>query len=567
MSSELRAQEIYACGSTPPSPHFVSTDQFTTPQGITITRYVDSGKRLTPANFTTGCGRRIGANYLQMGANGTRRVVYTFSKPISSVMIWFFDLGDASQHWRKTKTYVSLNCANGGLFTQEIGGTDCLNSAGIIADKNPKNTRAIIGDKGTDIGIRFYVKDLNQAFTEIVIEDATSYYNDTYAVEICPNSIVSALVVKDQPTDQLSCSNSPVTFTSKVQHTFDNIPTNQRVTYVWQYAANGVDFSNIGNEQAVPKINARDFDTVSLPLSGTDLKEGYYRAKFVIKDVSLPCGGRRNYTFEAHSRAAKLTKGDAQSVNLLAVPNRITQGVNTSVNFRLKGAANATITYSLSGGVTESNKQIVLDANGEADFTKNINQATTMVVNKIQSGGCVNNTPNVSVDVTASSNNDECLSIPSAHTYTNGKATIGGVEVTRTILADNEAFPNESYSRDYCGGGSITRPYPMIGNTPTNSKISYKFSKPITQADVFLMVFGAERAGNIDKAKITINNGARPTVTKLYDCNNAAILNQNTVSSNKMQNGVTDVGLRVTASDPFTEIIIGSGILIVSFVK
>ena len=558
MSSELRAQEIYACGSTPPSPHFVSTDQFTTPQGITITRYVDSGKRLTAANFTTGCGRRIGANYLQMGANGTRRVVYTFSKPISSVMIWFFDLGDASQHWRKTKTYVSLNCANGGLFTQEIGGTDCLNSAGIIADKKPKNTRAIIGDKGTDIGIRFYVKDLNQAFTEIVIEDATSYYNDTYAVEICPNSIVSALVVKDQPTDQLSCANSPVTFTSKVQHTFDNIPTNQRVTYVWQYAANGVDFSNIGNEQAVPKINARDFDTVSLPLSGTDLKEGYYRAKFVIKDVSLPCGGRRNYTFEAHSRAAKLTKGDAQSVNLLAVPNRITQGVNTSVNFRLKGAANATITYSLSGGVTESNKQIVLDANGEADFTKNINQATTMVVNKIQSGGCVNNTPNVRVDVTASSNNDECLSIPSAHTYTNGKATIGGVEVTRTILADNEAFPNESYSRDYCGGGSITRPYPMIGNTPTNSKISYKFSKPITQADVFLMVFGAERAANIDKAKITINNGARPTVTKLYDCNNAAILNQNTVSSNKMQNGVTDVGLRVTASDPFTEIIIES---------
>ena len=112
MSSELRAQEIYACGSTPPSPHFVGTNQFTTPQGITITRHVDSGKRLTAANFTTGCGRRIGANYLQMGDNGTRRVVYTFSKPISSVMIWFFDLGNASQHWRKTKTYVSLNCAN-----------------------------------------------------------------------------------------------------------------------------------------------------------------------------------------------------------------------------------------------------------------------------------------------------------------------------------------------------------------------------------------------------------------------------------------------------------------------
>ena len=204
MSSELRAQEIYACGHTPPSAHFVGTDQFTTPQGITITRHVDSGKRLTPANFTTGCGRRIGANYLQMGNNGTRRVVYTFSKPISSVMLWFFDLGDASQHWRKTKTYVSLNCANGGLFTQEIGGTDCLGTAGIIAEKNPKNTRAIIGDQGTDIGIRFYVKDLNQAFTEIVIEDATSGYYDTYAVEICPNSIVSALVVKDQPTDKLS---------------------------------------------------------------------------------------------------------------------------------------------------------------------------------------------------------------------------------------------------------------------------------------------------------------------------------------------------------------------------
>ena len=567
MSSELRAQEIYGCGNTAPPAIFPTTKLSNVTfsnNGITVRREVRGTPYFSGSSFSSACGHH-GAGFLLMGRQHVQEVTYTFSQPLSSVIIWFYGL-------KNNAAIVSLDCVNGGLFTQEIGSanpqvqpSDCMNSAGVEGTGSrgmDANSRRIRGSGNTNLAVRFYVKDLNQSFTKLTVYEDNSGSNGAYGVELCPTSLVTALVVEQQPADKLSCGGAPVTFTAKPKHNFEhNLPNNLSTSYVWQYSSDGTNFSNIGNIAAIPKQSQTVFQSVSLTRSGADLKPGYYRVKFTLNQVSLPCSGGRKHTFESYSRAAKLTLGEAQDAEVVGSPIRIRQGQTTAVNFKITGQAGAEVTYNLTGGAT-GNGTVTLDNDGEATVSRNISQATTLKVTKVKKDGCENNNPNgrFTIGVLASSAPQECTTVPAPQFPTvaqyTAQATLNGVRVTRKLSGGyprilNAPMVRRSYC-EYTTGRMTPAGYPYLGEIDMSDKVTYTFSEPITRADVFFINFGSTPVHIRDQARITINGGKIPTLTKVYDCGDLTSISGNLVSSRVRR--TVDTGIRVSSDEPFTEI-------------
>ena len=182
----------------------------------------------------------------------------------------------------------------------------------------------------------------------------------------------------------------------------------------------------------------------------------------------------------------------------------------------------------------------------------------------------------------------QCLTMPEPVGYTRTSpsstlntrveeyADIRGIRVTRILevrgnpgdkikYSNQETIPGDTQSDEtYCGKSRKntfgTKKYPFMDSNKV-SKITYKFSKPVMDAEVFLAAFGysGTRKGfqnstpHIDVVEITTNYGTA-TLHARSTCgeDNLVTVSGNQVSSKNYK--TTDAKIGVTSTEPFTEL-------------
>ena len=158
-------------------------------------------------------------------------------------------------------------------------------------------------------------------------------------------------------------------------------------------------------------------------------------------------------------------------------------------------------------------------------------------------------------------------------------AVVRGITVTRILevrgsagdkimYSNQETIPGDTQSDEtYCGksrkntfGG---KKYPFMDSNKV-SKITYKFSKPVIDVEVFLAAFGysgTRKSGgwqsypHIDVVKITTNKGTA-TLHARSTCgeNNLLTVSGNEISS--IDHKTTDAKIGITSTEPFTELVL-----------
>lgn len=147
---------------------------------------------------------------------------------------------------------------------------------------------------------------------------------------------------------------------------------------------------------------------------------------------------------------------------------------------------------------------------------------------------------------------------------TTGTALINGITVTRILENDRKQSYDDgvSYSNGSaqvsdvspCGKHHYTKSgYPIMDSNRVR-KITYRFSKPILNVEVFLAEFGYNgTASQLDYTTFSVNGGGTMSLSIRKDCNNGASV----VSGGKViskPGKTTDVNIGITSTEPFTEL-------------
>ena len=142
---------------------------------------------------------------------------------------------------------------------------------------------------------------------------------------------------------------------------------------------------------------------------------------------------------------------------------------------------------------------------------------------------------------------------------TTATKTLNGVEVERIL--DANQFANLG-TDTYCGS-SVTYPanLPYMADIGAR-KLTYKFKAPVTSAEIFLFAFGESNKTNADaydEVKFSVNGGGTMTLSQTYNCIPTGTTIDN--STGKVRSAddkkiTTDVGIKVTSTKPFTEIVL-----------
>ncbi|MEN2753740.1 hypothetical protein ABC973_05275, partial [Capnocytophaga sputigena] len=247
----------------------------------------------------------------------------------------------------------------------------------------------------------------------------------------------------------------------------------------------------------------------------------------------------------------------AEVTSVTATPLVFRQGTSTTVTFTITGTPNAQITYAITGGTTQT---ATLNSTGKYTVTTVTTQATEINVSKVKLGVCEYSYTDKKAKVLTSL--ADCTTKPLSQfpkIPVNGQTAnnlMNGVTVTRSYSGTPKVYSNDTNT--YCSGSTYDD-YTIIHTNPAFSpKVIYTFSKPITNAEIWLMIMGSPRTVN-DKVKLSTNNGT-PTFTKVYDCaegkGQAGATLSNTGEVTSQPNIVTDVAVRVTSNTPFTQLIV-----------
>ena len=187
----------------------------------------------------------------------------------------------------------------------------------------------------------------------------------------------------------------------------------------------------------------------------------------------------------------------------------------------------------------------------------------------------------------------QCLTMPEPVSYTQVSkttkrveeyATINGITVTRILETRGWSIDKIRYSNEetlmsndhdsskdtrgdeyYCGKWRMAtfgnKKYPFMDSNKV-SKITYKFSKPVMDAEVFLAAFGYSGTKKTwdnsklhqDRVIITTNSGGTTNLDLRSSCTSGAATIE---SGNKVvseRDKTTDVKVGVTSTEPFTEL-------------
>ena len=495
--------------------------------GVNVIREYGGTPNANTSIFYQFCStQNYPVGYTLVDANSTK-VTYVFDKPIKGVEIWLMLMSDSGGGLDKMK----LSTNNGNLTFTKV--YDCYGNAIVAA-----NGEVSASNNVTDVAVRV---TSDKPFTKLTVLHTSA--STGALVELCPASVqpVELIDITQHPQSQTTCETLSPTFTSKA--VLKNGATGT-VKYKWQESTN----NGVSWVDAVSAISAT---------SGTIASGGTTSLNLFNITKNTPNKQYRVlYTYELlpgvevtkASTPATLTVNDKVEITeFKASPNTIVSGVATPVTITIKGTPNAQVTYNIDGGTP----QTVALTGGVHTFTRTISQTTDVAITQLEKNCTVN--PDLHLKIGESG--ESCGSLPSPQfgatvTGTN-KQMMGSVEVTRTFSGGAPIATTLSYS-------GICLPYYPIGyailrkQTSNASKVTYRFSQPVTSAEVWLLVMSnTPLSPGIDKAKITTNCSSA-TLTKVYDCSNSATLTGNTVASADRVN--TDVAIRVESSDTFTEL-------------
>ena len=550
--NSIKPQNTSACNPTNINNNFAGAISATkTLNGVEVERVLDANQfaNLGSQNY---CGSSINypSNLPYMSDTGARKLTYKFKAPVTSAEIFLFAFGESTKSNADAYDEVKFSVNGGGTMTLSQTyncmptGTTIDNSTGKVRSADDKKIT-------TDVGIKV---TSTKPFTEIVLDDLTPSGTRSglgYLVEICASSITKAnvnnFITLDTTASTLAaqtiCEGEAPVYKAKADATA--FAATAKFDYILEVQKSGTT-NWVAVETKSDVAPGTLYTFTGDVLKTTDYNNAKVRVKYVYKNSLFP-----SVTGTAYSNEVTLTVNDKLEISeFKASPATIVTGVATPVTFTIKGTAGAVVTYTVDGGAP----QTVSLTGGTATFQRTISQTTNVVITKIQKGNC---TMDLRLQLKVGTEGEACSSLPPSlfAKADNATAVINGVTVTRSFSGGTISFFSGGAMNNTRFPGCQSywfADYPYIGDVAPNSKITYKFSKPITRVQVWLSAFSTSPGNKHDKAKFSVNCG---TVSLNVDssCTSDYNLSGDTIISAFSGDNTNDLGITLSSTLPFTE--------------
>ena len=471
----------------------------------------------------TYCGRKRtvafgNKKYPFMDSNKVSKITYKFSRQVvdAEVFLAAFGYNGLRKNWQNSKPHkdvvkITTNKGNVNLTLRSSCETnaDPTIVGNEISSKDTKTTDAKIGVSSSEPFTELYLE---------VLEPAGQTGGYGFFVEICMNSV--------EPINKSAC-NGPVSIGS-------NFPATAQATKV----LNGVEVTRKATGVTFYPSFPSDHcgSSITYP-ANLPLLEGS-------KELS--------YEFKKPIYSAEIF--------LYAFGDKNNEGTYDEVEFLVDGGGQLSLvkTYecnpkvaNITGSILKSvTKKTVTDVAVKVTSTKPFTKITLKDKASTGLGYSVALCPASIYALTASNNCTPATIGSNFQKQVVATATMNGVIVKRT--ATGIAFSGVT-SSDHCGG-TVNYPagLPLLIN---NKQITYDFSIPVRSAEIFLYYFGDNLHENTrDKVKFAVNGGGTAALTNVYDCNPGLTTISGMEVSSTTKKITTDVGIRVTSTQPFTKI-------------
>ena len=550
--NSIRPQNTSACNPTNINNNFAATTTATkTLNGVEVERVLNASQ-FANLGHQSYCGSSINypSNLPYMGDTGARKLTYKFKHPVTSAEIFLFAFGESNKSNADAYDEVKFSVNGGGTMT--LSQTyNCMPTGTTVNSSTGKVRSADDKKITTDVGIKV---TSTKPFTEIVLDDLTPSGTRSgvgYLVEICASSITKANVDNfitldagiSNLTNQTVCEGEAPVYKAKADATA--FAATAKFDYILEAKKSGT--TNWVTVETKANVTPGTVHTFTGDvLKTTDYNNAKVRVKYVYKNSLFP-----SVTGTAYSNEVTLTVNDKLEISeFKASPATIVSGVATPVTFTIKGTAGAVVTYTVDGGAP----QTVSLTGGTATFQRTISQTTNVVITKIQKGNC---TMDLRLQLKVGTEGEACSSLPPSlfAKADNATAVINGVTVTRSFSGGTISFFSGGAMNNTRFPGCQSywfADYPYIGDVAPNSKITYKFSKPITRVQVWLSAFSTSPGNKHDKAKFSVNCG---TVSLNVDssCTSDYNLSGDTIISAFSGDNTNDLGITLSSTLPFTE--------------
>ena len=560
--NSIQPLDISQCSPTNINNNFArATTATKTLNGVEVERVLDANQ-FANLGSQSYCGSSINypANLPYMGDTGARKLTYKFKQPVTSAEIFLFAFGESNKTNADAYDEVKFSVNGGGTMT--LSQTYNCIPTGTTVNSGTGKVRSADNKKiTTDVGIKV---TSTKPFTEIVLDDLTPSGTRSgvgYVVEICASSITKANVdnfitldaAASTLTDQTVCEGeAPTTYKAKANATaFASTAT---FDYILEAKKSGTT-NWVAVETKSDVAPGTLYTFTGDALKTTDYNNAKVRVKYVYKNSLFP-----SVTGAAYSNEATLTvKEKASITSLTASPTSLNETGATNIVYTIKGTPGATVTYNING--TTGTK--VLDSTGNGTVLANGQTTkTTLTITKVEKTGLCSR-ENLGYKAEVDHEGSSCTSHPTPQfaKANNAKATLNGVEVTRTLEGTPSYYPATTYPSDFCTP-TIMEGHPIMSDNAIN-KITYTFAKPITKVQVWLSGFGGTLTHS-DSADFAVEcTGATPNLSlSVTDCNNTAESTLVTKSGNRItskQGKYFQAIVQVSADKPFTKLIISKG--------
>ena len=560
--NSIRPQNTSACNPTNINNNFTKATTATkTLNGVEVERILDANQfaNLGPQSY---CGSSINypSNLPYMGDTGARKLTYKFKHPVTSAEIFLFAFGESNKSNADAYDEVKFSVNGGGTMTLSQTyncmptGTTIDNSTGKVRSADDKKIT-------TDVGIKV---TSTKPFTEIVLDDLTPSGTRSgvgYVVEICASSITKAnvdnFIVLDAGINNLANQTICIPQTAptyKAKATAGAFAATATFDYELQAKVGG-NWTKVEEFKNVAPGTEKTFTGEAL--KATTYNNSQVRVKYTYKNSLFPVTG------VAYSSEATLTVKEMPSItSLTASPTSLNETGATNIVYTIKGTPGATVTYRVTGDATD--KTVVLDnVTGEKTVTVNNRTSNTIfTITKVEKTGLCSR-ENLHYKAEVDHEGSSCTSHPTPQfaKANNAKATLNGVEVTRTMEGTLDYYPATTYpaNANFCTP-TIMEGHPIMSDDAIN-KITYTFAKPITKVQVWLSGFGGTLTHS-DSADFAIDCSDANLSLSVTDCNNTAESNLVTKAGNRItskQGKYFQAIVQVTADKPFTKLIISKG--------
>ena len=560
--SSIKLADISQCNPGNINNNFTKAISATeTLNGVEVERILDANQfaNLGSKNY---CGSSINypANLPYMGHTGAKKLTYKFKAPVTSAEIFLFAFGE-SEDIPNPNRYDEVKFSVNGGGTMTLSQTyNCMPTGTTINSSTGKVRSADNKLITTDVGIKV---TSTQPFTEIVLDDLTPSGTRSgmgYVVEICASSITKTNVdnfikldaTASTLTNQTVCEGEAPTYKAKA--TAKAFATTAKFDYVLEAKKSGAT-NWVAVETKSDVAPGTEHTFTGGDLKTTDYNNAKVRVKYVYKNSLFP-----SVTGAAYSNEATLTvKEKASITSLTASPTSLNETGATNIVYTIKGTPGATVTYRITGDATD--KTVNLNGSGVATVPANGQTTkTTLTITKVEKTGlCSREGLHYKAEVDREGSTCTSHPTPQFAKGQNTKATLNGVEVTRTMEGTLNYYAATTYPNYFCTP-TIMEGHPIMNDTAIN-KITYTFAKPITKVQVWLSGFGGTLT-NSDSADFAIDCSDANLSLSVTDCNNTAESTLVTKSGNRItskQGKYFQAIVQVTADKPFTKLIISKG--------